>query len=131
MNFSAAKNQMWSFCVFGSLCYPTNDRDDLGKMKPKADIGIFIGYLETSRGFQIYNRHTKKIMETIHVKFDKLTAMASEHDSLEPVSQHFLNDDSSAKSMNTPSKEDLANLFEPMYEEYFEKNYMKILPIVD
>ncbi|GJY77562.1 retrovirus-related pol polyprotein from transposon TNT 1-94 [Tanacetum coccineum] len=107
--------------MFGSLCYPTNDRDDLGKMKPKADIGIFIGYSETSRGFQIYNRHTKKIMETIHVKFDKRTAMASEHDSLEPVSQHFLNDDSSAKSMNTPSKEDLANLFEPMYEEYFEK----------
>ncbi|GJZ57479.1 retrovirus-related pol polyprotein from transposon TNT 1-94 [Tanacetum coccineum] len=26
------------FYVFGSLCYPTNDRDDLGKMKPKADI---------------------------------------------------------------------------------------------
>ncbi|GKC31097.1 retrovirus-related pol polyprotein from transposon TNT 1-94 [Tanacetum coccineum] len=41
--------------VFGSLCYPTNDRDDLGKMKPKADIGIFIGYSETSRGFRIYN----------------------------------------------------------------------------
>ncbi|GJS94153.1 putative reverse transcriptase domain-containing protein [Tanacetum coccineum] len=29
------------FHVFGSLCYPTNDRDDLGKMKPKADIGVF------------------------------------------------------------------------------------------
>ncbi|GJV32098.1 retrovirus-related pol polyprotein from transposon TNT 1-94 [Tanacetum coccineum] len=27
------------FHVFGSLCYPTNDRNDLGKMKPKADIG--------------------------------------------------------------------------------------------
>ncbi|GKF40649.1 hypothetical protein Tco_0123991, partial [Tanacetum coccineum] len=26
------------FYVFGSLCYPTNDRDDLGKMKLKADI---------------------------------------------------------------------------------------------
>ncbi|GJT51834.1 retrovirus-related pol polyprotein from transposon TNT 1-94 [Tanacetum coccineum] len=39
------------FHVFGSLCYPTNDREDLGKMKPKADIGIFIGYSETSRGF--------------------------------------------------------------------------------
>ncbi|GJX59724.1 retrovirus-related pol polyprotein from transposon TNT 1-94 [Tanacetum coccineum] len=25
------------FHVFGSLCYPTNDRDDLRKMKPKAD----------------------------------------------------------------------------------------------
>ncbi|GKA17735.1 retrovirus-related pol polyprotein from transposon TNT 1-94 [Tanacetum coccineum] len=40
------------FYVFGSLCYPTNDHDDLGKMKPKADIGIFIGYSESSRGFQ-------------------------------------------------------------------------------
>ncbi|GJR57014.1 retrovirus-related pol polyprotein from transposon TNT 1-94 [Tanacetum coccineum] len=28
------------FHVFGSLCYPTNDRDDLGKMKPKADIDM-------------------------------------------------------------------------------------------
>ncbi|GJY53659.1 retrovirus-related pol polyprotein from transposon TNT 1-94 [Tanacetum coccineum] len=27
------------FHLFGYLCYPTNDRDDLGKMKPKADIG--------------------------------------------------------------------------------------------
>ncbi|GJR67590.1 retrovirus-related pol polyprotein from transposon TNT 1-94 [Tanacetum coccineum] len=27
--------------VFGSLCYPTNDGEDLGKLKPKADIGIF------------------------------------------------------------------------------------------
>ncbi|GJZ24890.1 retrovirus-related pol polyprotein from transposon TNT 1-94 [Tanacetum coccineum] len=44
------------FHVFGSLCYPTNDRDDLGKMKPKADIEIFIGYSETSIWFRIYNR---------------------------------------------------------------------------
>ncbi|GJT50682.1 retrovirus-related pol polyprotein from transposon TNT 1-94 [Tanacetum coccineum] len=109
------------FHVFGSLCYPTNDRDDLGKMKPKADIGVFIGYSETSRGFRIYNRRTKKIMETIHVKFDELTAMASEHDCLEPVFQRFNNNTSSADTMNTPSKEDLENLFGPMFEEYFEK----------
>ncbi|GJU83370.1 hypothetical protein Tco_1285735 [Tanacetum coccineum] len=25
------------------LCYPTNDSEDLGKLKPKVDIGIFIG----------------------------------------------------------------------------------------
>ncbi|GJZ82919.1 retrovirus-related pol polyprotein from transposon TNT 1-94, partial [Tanacetum coccineum] len=43
------------FHVFGSLCYPTNDRDDLGNMKPKADIGIFIGYSESSRGFHLDN----------------------------------------------------------------------------
>ncbi|GKB20484.1 retrovirus-related pol polyprotein from transposon TNT 1-94 [Tanacetum coccineum] len=111
------------FHVFGSLCYPTNDRDDLGKIKPKADIGVFIGYSETSRGFRIYNRRTKKIMETIHVKFDELTAMASEHDCLEPELQRFINHNSSAETMNTPSKEDLDNLFGLMYEEYFEKKF--------
>ncbi|GJT74847.1 retrovirus-related pol polyprotein from transposon TNT 1-94 [Tanacetum coccineum] len=29
--------------VFGALCYPTNDSEDPGKLKPKADISIFIG----------------------------------------------------------------------------------------
>ncbi|GJV62095.1 retrovirus-related pol polyprotein from transposon TNT 1-94 [Tanacetum coccineum] len=90
-------------------------------MKPKADIGVFIGYSETSRGFRIYNRRTKKIIETIHVKFDELTSMASEHDCLEPVLQRFNNNTSSADTMNTPSKEDLDNLFGQMFEEYFEK----------
>ncbi|GJT58091.1 putative ribonuclease H-like domain-containing protein [Tanacetum coccineum] len=109
------------FHVFGSLCYPTNDRDDLGKMKPKADIGVFIGYSETSTGFRIYNRRTKMIMETIHVKFDELTTMASEQDCLEPELQRFNNHNSSAEPMHTPSKEDLDNLFGPMFEEYYEQ----------
>ncbi|GKC59285.1 retrovirus-related pol polyprotein from transposon TNT 1-94, partial [Tanacetum coccineum] len=109
------------FHVFGSLCYPTNDRDDLGKMKPKADIRVFIGYSETSRGFRIYNRRTKRIMETIHVKFDELTAIASEHDCLEPELQRFNNQNSSDDLMNTPSKEDLDNLFGPMFKDYFEQ----------
>ncbi|GKA49637.1 retrovirus-related pol polyprotein from transposon TNT 1-94 [Tanacetum coccineum] len=30
--------------VFGALCYPTNDSEDLGKLQAKADIGIFVGY---------------------------------------------------------------------------------------
>ncbi|GKD84793.1 integrase, catalytic region, zinc finger, CCHC-type containing protein [Tanacetum coccineum] len=29
--------------VFVSLCYPTNDGEDLGKLKQNADIGIFVG----------------------------------------------------------------------------------------
>ncbi|GKG13579.1 hypothetical protein Tco_0350539, partial [Tanacetum coccineum] len=28
------------FRVFGSLCYPTNTSDDVGKLKAKADIGL-------------------------------------------------------------------------------------------
>nr|GEV82982.1 hypothetical protein [Tanacetum cinerariifolium] len=42
--------------VFGALCYPTNDSENLGKLQPKADIGIFIGYAPTKKAFQIYNR---------------------------------------------------------------------------
>ncbi|GKC39469.1 hypothetical protein Tco_1051853 [Tanacetum coccineum] len=61
------------------------------------------------------------IMETIHVKFDELTSMASEHDCLEPELQRFNNHNSSAEPMNTPSKEDLDNLFGPMFEEYYEQ----------
>ncbi|GKB54989.1 retrovirus-related pol polyprotein from transposon TNT 1-94 [Tanacetum coccineum] len=60
-------------------------------------------------------------METIHVKFDELTTMASEHDCLEPVFQRFNNNTSLVDTMNTPSKEDLDNLFGLMFEEYFEK----------
>ncbi|GKC31574.1 retrovirus-related pol polyprotein from transposon TNT 1-94, partial [Tanacetum coccineum] len=58
-------------------------RDNLGKLQPKADIGIFIGYAPTKKAFRIYNRRTRQIIETIHVDFDELTAMASEHSSLE------------------------------------------------
>ncbi|GKB46534.1 hypothetical protein Tco_0897287 [Tanacetum coccineum] len=38
MSSSRIGNQTFNtFMYFGSLCYPTNDRDDLGKMKPKAN----------------------------------------------------------------------------------------------
>nr|GEX68678.1 hypothetical protein [Tanacetum cinerariifolium] len=52
--------------VFGALCYPTNDNENLGKLQPKANIGIFIGYAPTKKAFRIYNRRTKRIIETIH-----------------------------------------------------------------
>nr|GEV29922.1 integrase, catalytic region, zinc finger, CCHC-type, peptidase aspartic, catalytic [Tanacetum cinerariifolium] len=146
------------FYVFRSLCYPINDRDDLGKIKLKANIGIFIGYSESSREYyatsppevsdnftahtldnddtsssssivvekdeapQIVSSSTEQvIMETIHVKFDELTTMASEHDCLEPELQRVNNHISSAEPMNTPSKKDLDNLFGSMFKEYFGK----------
>nr|GEU32990.1 hypothetical protein [Tanacetum cinerariifolium] len=53
--------------VFGALCYPTNDSKNLGKLQPKADIGIFIGYAPTKKAFRIYNRRTRRIFRT-HAK---------------------------------------------------------------
>nr|GFA59828.1 retrovirus-related Pol polyprotein from transposon TNT 1-94 [Tanacetum cinerariifolium] len=73
------------FHVFGALCYPTNDSENIGKLQPKADIGIFIGYAPTKKAFRIYNRRTKRIVETINVEFDELTAMASEQSSSGPA----------------------------------------------
>ncbi|GJY01335.1 hypothetical protein Tco_0359487 [Tanacetum coccineum] len=80
-----------------SLCYPTNNREVLGKMKLKADIGIFIGYSKSYK------------------------AMASKHNYLEPGTNCFQDTDSSAEDTSIPSKEDLDNLFGLMYKEYFEK----------
>ncbi|GJY88103.1 retrovirus-related pol polyprotein from transposon TNT 1-94 [Tanacetum coccineum] len=39
--------------VFGTLCYPTNDSEDLGKLQAKAEIGIFIGYAPSRKCFRI------------------------------------------------------------------------------
>nr|GEW56728.1 integrase, catalytic region, zinc finger, CCHC-type, peptidase aspartic, catalytic [Tanacetum cinerariifolium] len=73
------------FHVFGALCYPTNESENLGKLQPKADIGIFIGYASTNKAFRIYNRRTRRSVKTIHVDFDELTAMASEQRSSRPA----------------------------------------------
>ncbi|GKD86882.1 retrovirus-related pol polyprotein from transposon TNT 1-94 [Tanacetum coccineum] len=63
--------------VFGALCYPTNDSEDLGKLKAKADIGFFVGYAPNRKGYRIYNKRTRQIMETIHVTFDELTGQTA------------------------------------------------------
>nr|GEV55017.1 hypothetical protein [Tanacetum cinerariifolium] len=89
------------------------------KMKPKVDIGIFVGYSESSRGFRIYNRRTKNIMETIHVKFDELTTMAFKCNHLEPGMNCVNFNDSSEDLQSVPSTSDLDNSFGPMYEEYY------------
>ncbi|GKD84094.1 retrovirus-related pol polyprotein from transposon TNT 1-94 [Tanacetum coccineum] len=47
--------------------------EDLEKLQPTADIGIFIGCAPSKKGYRIYNKRTRRIMETIHVQFDELT----------------------------------------------------------
>ncbi|GKD46093.1 hypothetical protein Tco_1270738, partial [Tanacetum coccineum] len=59
-----------------ALCYQKNDREDIGKLGAKGDIGFFIGYSANSYAYRVYNRRTKKIMETMNVTFDELSAMA-------------------------------------------------------
>nr|GFB73333.1 Gag-Pol polyprotein [Tanacetum cinerariifolium] len=44
-------------------------------------IGFFIGYSADSCAYRVYNRRTKKIMETMNASFDELSAMAFEQHS--------------------------------------------------
>nr|GEY09807.1 retrovirus-related Pol polyprotein from transposon TNT 1-94 [Tanacetum cinerariifolium] len=112
--------------MFGALCYPTNNSENLGKLQPKADIGIFIGYAPTKKAFRIYNRHTKRIVETIHVDFDELTAMAFEQSSSRPalnemtpvtISSGLMQKSSSSTPYVPPSRNDWDLLFQSMFDE--------------
>nr|GEW93701.1 uncharacterized mitochondrial protein AtMg00810-like [Tanacetum cinerariifolium] len=78
--------------VFGALCYPKNDREDTGKLGANSDIDFFIGYSADSCAYRIYNRRTKKTIETMNVSFDELSAMAFEQRSSKPGLQTMYDD---------------------------------------
>nr|GEX96326.1 retrovirus-related Pol polyprotein from transposon TNT 1-94 [Tanacetum cinerariifolium] len=112
--------------LFGALCYPTNDSENLGKLQPAADIGIFIGYAPTKKAFWIYNRRIRRIVETIHVDFDELTTMVSEQSSSGPalnemtpatISSGLVQKSSSSTHYVPPSRNDWDLLFQPMFDE--------------
>ncbi|GJT24430.1 retrovirus-related pol polyprotein from transposon TNT 1-94 [Tanacetum coccineum] len=109
------------FHVFGALCYPTNDNDDLGKLNAKADakadIGIFVGYAPAKKAFRIYNRRTGIITETIHVTFNELTTMAYEQFSSGPGLQHMTLATSSTRLVSNPvSQQPLQEALAPRSE---------------
>ncbi|GJY21843.1 retrovirus-related pol polyprotein from transposon TNT 1-94 [Tanacetum coccineum] len=80
------KSSVKFFHIFGSLCYIVRDGHNLDKMKEKGDACIFVGYSTQSRAYRVYNKRTRVIVESIHVNFDKLPQMASDHVSSDPVS---------------------------------------------
>ncbi|GJU59332.1 retrovirus-related pol polyprotein from transposon TNT 1-94 [Tanacetum coccineum] len=114
--------------VFEALCYPKNDRKDIGKLGAKGDIGFFIGYSANSCAYRVYNRRTKKIIETMNVTFDELSAMDFEQSSLKPKLQSMtsgqissgldLTDAPSTITTQQPIERKLDLLFEAMYDDY-------------
>ncbi|GJR69155.1 integrase, catalytic region, zinc finger, CCHC-type containing protein [Tanacetum coccineum] len=116
--------------IFGDLCYPINDSEDLGQLKAKADIGFFVGYAPNRKGYRIYNKWTRQIMETIHVTFDELTEQtAPVHSSSgpnpnlltpRPISSGLVPNSAPAIPCVPPTNKDLELLFQPMFDEYFE-----------
>nr|GEW79013.1 copia protein [Tanacetum cinerariifolium] len=65
--------------IFGSLCYIVRDGENLDKMKEKGNAFVFVGYSTQSRAYRVFNKRTRVIMETIHVNFDELPQMVSDH----------------------------------------------------
>ncbi|GJY75078.1 retrovirus-related pol polyprotein from transposon TNT 1-94, partial [Tanacetum coccineum] len=133
------KPELKYFRVFGSLCYPTNDYDDLGKLKAKADIGIFVGYAPTKKAYRIFNKRTRKIQETVHVTFDELSEgltsvqsstglepnpMAPMHNGAGPEISALHSGRSRSELVNDPttpsvppSAKQLEELFQPLFDD--------------
>nr|GEX53688.1 retrovirus-related Pol polyprotein from transposon TNT 1-94 [Tanacetum cinerariifolium] len=91
------------FHVFGALCYPTNDGENVGKLQPKADIGIFIGYAPTKKAFRIYNRRTRR--------------PALQEMNPATISSGLVQKPSSSTSYVPPTRNDWDLLFQPLFDE--------------
>ncbi|GJV25104.1 retrovirus-related pol polyprotein from transposon TNT 1-94, partial [Tanacetum coccineum] len=92
------KPDLTFFRVFGALCYPINDSEDLGKLQPTADIGIFVGYAPSRKGYRIYNKRPDVLWKLFmaRTKFG------------------------SCSTLCTPTNKELEILFQPMFDEYME-----------
>nr|GEU38737.1 retrovirus-related Pol polyprotein from transposon TNT 1-94 [Tanacetum cinerariifolium] len=86
--------------MFGALCYPTNDSKNLGKLQPKADIRIFIGYAPTKKALKIYNRRPA---------LNELTPVT--------ISSGLVQKSSSSTPYVPPSRNDWDLLFQRMFDE--------------
>nr|GEU98798.1 retrovirus-related Pol polyprotein from transposon TNT 1-94 [Tanacetum cinerariifolium] len=126
---ATAKPDISFLHVFGALCYPKNDCEDIGKLGAKGDIGFFTGYSADFCAYRIYNRRTKKIIETMNVSVDELSAMAFEQRSSKPGLQCMTSGQISSGldltyapstiTKQQPTEGELDLLFEAMYDDYF------------
>nr|GFB76583.1 hypothetical protein [Tanacetum cinerariifolium] len=97
---------------------------DVGKLKAKGYIGVFVGYSKEYAAFRIYNKRTRKIHESMNVNFDEISEMASKQFSLEPglsnLNETGKSSNPSVSKVSEASKKDLEDLFQDFYDEYFD-----------
>nr|GEV44796.1 putative reverse transcriptase domain-containing protein [Tanacetum cinerariifolium] len=123
-----AKNDLVSAKWSSGMKKLDNDREDIGKLDAKGDIGFFIGYSADSCTFRVYNRRTKKIMETMNMSFNELSTMAFKQRSLKPGLQSMTSRQISSGldltyalstiTSQQPTKDELDLLFEAMHDDY-------------
>ncbi|GKB34759.1 retrovirus-related pol polyprotein from transposon TNT 1-94 [Tanacetum coccineum] len=51
------------------------DGENLDKMKEKGDPCILVGYSTQSKGYHVYNKRTRLIVESMHLRFDEIKEM--------------------------------------------------------
>nr|GEU96917.1 retrovirus-related Pol polyprotein from transposon TNT 1-94 [Tanacetum cinerariifolium] len=118
-----------------TLVEATRIIEDLGKLRPTSDIGIFVGYAPNRKGYRIYNKRTRRILETIDVQFDELSEpMAPVHIRSGPkpillmlgqISSGLIPNLVPAAPYVPPTNKELEILFQPMFDEYFETPSVK------
>nr|GEV54282.1 hypothetical protein [Tanacetum cinerariifolium] len=100
------------FRVFGCKCYLLNDYRDVGKLKAKGDIGVFVEYLKESAAFRIYNKRTRKIHKrimkssTTNVETSNVEIHSNEEEVFHEVSESFQGE-SSSSSLNDDVQQSL------------------------
>ncbi|GJT97418.1 retrovirus-related pol polyprotein from transposon TNT 1-94 [Tanacetum coccineum] len=103
--------------------------EDLEKLQPTADIGIFVGYAPSRKGYRIYNKRTRKIMETIHVQFNELSQPMAPVLSTGPAPTFFTQRQIRSGLVPNPvpaapyvpsTNKELEILFQPMFDEYLK-----------
>nr|GFC68511.1 zinc knuckle family protein [Tanacetum cinerariifolium] len=48
------------------------DGEHMDKMKEKEDQYILVGYYTQSKGYRVYNKRTRMIVKSIHIRFDEI-----------------------------------------------------------
>ncbi|GJU55339.1 retrotransposon protein, putative, ty1-copia subclass [Tanacetum coccineum] len=128
--------------IFGCTCYLTRDGENLDKMKEKGDSCILVGYSTQSKGYRVYNKRTRLIVESIHLRFDEFkemveTSVANDTSGLVPQRQKasdYDNPDPAPELQNVfpsadttvPSQQELDLLFGPLYDEFFNDGTSRV-----
>ncbi|GJU04960.1 retrovirus-related pol polyprotein from transposon TNT 1-94 [Tanacetum coccineum] len=94
--------------IFGCTCYLTRDGENLDKMKEKGDSCILVGYSTQSKGYRVYNKRTRLIVESIHLRFDEFKEMSETSVANVSLQARFHNDKKTGQFTNpfcTPVQE--------------------------
>ncbi|GJR59039.1 retrovirus-related pol polyprotein from transposon TNT 1-94 [Tanacetum coccineum] len=129
--------------IFGYTCYLTRDGENMDKMKEKGDPCILVGYSTQSKGYRVYNKRTRLIVESIHLRFDEIkemseTSVANDTSGLVPQRQKASDYDNSgpvpqlqkvfpSADTTVPSQQELWNLLHDLLAKGFAQKRVLII----